>query len=475
MAFFGRQHELKSLHEDFLKNQSSLVVIHGRRRVGKTRLLKEFSHLKPLLWFEGLEKGGPREQLLHFLVQFKDQTKIPLPAGLSLDGWRQAFDCLTDALTFQKKTIIVFDEFPWMINQDEKAVALFKYYWDNKWSQHKNLMMVLCGSINTFMVKKVVRSSALYGRIHREICLEPLSLAETKEFLGPKRPVHDVAELFMTFGGVPKYLEEIRAKESSIQNINRLCFLKDAFFVQEFDRLFKEEFKEKSLYPKIVRTLMATPGLTYSEIIAKLNLSEGGGYQIYLDNLCLAGFIQSFKPLGRTQTQLIRYRLYDEYLHFYFGLMQPHLNLINTNIGQNLFLNVLGKPRWSAWSGLSFERLCLRETMTIQKILKIDQLVKNYGSYFNRQTTGKNGLQIDLVFERHDNVINICEIKNTRRPVGTDVIQQVEKKTAIFKSKKRQVIQPILITATEPSPALVEARYFHHIILLKDFFWAANR
>jgi AAA+ ATPase superfamily predicted ATPase len=353
-------------------------------------------------------------------------------------------------------------------------VALFKYYWDNKWSSQQNLMVILCGSINTFMIKKVVQSSALYGRIHREIKLEPLSLADTHAFLGSGRSHKEVAELYLVFGGIPKYLEEIRAKESSVQNINRLCFLKDAFFVREFDRLFKEEFGKTNTYSKIVKTLVATPGLAYSEILSRLKLPQGGGYQVYLDNLCLAGFVQSFTPFGRTQTQLIRYRLYDEYLHFYFGLIQPNLDLINHNTGQNIFLNTLGKPRWSAWSGLAFERFCLREALTIQKILKIDQLVKNYGSYFNRQTTAANGFQIDLLFDRHDHVITVCEIKNTQRPVGTDIIPQVEKKIALLTSKRGQVIEPVLITTAEPSPALVESRYFQHVILLEDFFKKDN-
>ncbi|HLD45994.1 MAG TPA: ATP-binding protein, partial [bacterium] len=318
VSFVGRQYEQAGLLQEFEKPRASLVVIHGRRRVGKTRLLHEFCRDKNTLWVEGLEKGTPQGQRTHFIKQLAEQTIEPFLSRTSSADWTEAFDCLKELLNVLKKSkmesgkmILVFDEFPWLINQDEKIVALFKYYWDNFFKEH-NLMIILCGSINTFMVKKVIQSSALYGRLHHEIRLDPLTPKELSLFLGSALPKKDVVEYTMIFGGIPRYWEEINPQESVVQNINRLCFLKDAFFVREFARLFREEFGSINIYTAIVLALSKTSSLNYTEILKQLKTSVGGGYQEYLDNLSLASFVRAFTPLNKKKTRLVRYRLWDE-------------------------------------------------------------------------------------------------------------------------------------------------------------------
>lgn len=474
MKFLGRQYELQTLGEEWGRDRSSLLVLHGRRRIGKTRLLSEFSKGKSVFRFEGLEKGDLPSQLSHFSTQLGLQTKNQLLSKIHPDSFKEAFDLLTGALPKKGKHLVIFDEFSWMIGEDEAQVALFKYYWDNFWAARGNLMMVLCGSINSFMVKKVLFSSALYGRINREIKLDPLSLQESRPFLGPSRPNRDQLDLYLIFGGVPMYLEEIDPHESVVATVNRLCFTKDAFFVREFERLFRDEFKKYNVYAKIVESLAKRSSLSYSEILKTLKTGVGGGYRDYLDNLALANFAESFTPLGKSDTQLIRYRLIDEYLLFYFSLIKPNLRMIESNTSHSLFLNFLGKTKWRTWMGFAFERFCLKQALHIQKHLRIDQLVKNYGSYFSRQTTADNGLQIDLLFERHDRVVTLCEIKYTDRAIGTEIIPEIEKKTNLLTRFKRETIERVLITVNEPSKSLRESRYFHRILCLDDFFgsWA---
>lgn len=468
-TFIGRRYELSCLEDEFVRDCASLVVLHGRRRVGKTRLLAQFCLKKQFLRFEGLEKGSPLEQIENFLKQLAQQTKNHLFNKVATSSWRETFELLTPILASSKnKLVLIFDEFPWMIAEDEKVIALFKYFWDNIWSRHKGLMIVFCGSVNTFMVKKVLFASALYGRINREICLGPLNPEEVHQFLSGQRSIRETLDLYMVFGGIPKYLEEINTRESAVQNINRLCFLKDAFFVREFDRLFLNEFKKPNVYTKIVEILAKHTNLNYSEIARALKTKPGGGYQEYLKNLALAGFVQSYTPLNKEGTQLIRYRLTDEFLLFYFEMMRPHLGLIHENTGGNLFLNFVGKQKWSIWAGLAFERFCLKRAQKIQEVLKIDQLVKNHGSYFTRQTTDKNGLQIDLLFERHDRVVTLCEIKYHTRPIGVEIITGVEKKAALLKIHKNQTIEKVLITVSPPANSLVETHYFSRILVLED-------
>ncbi len=471
MLFCGRRHELNVLNEEFQRDRSSLSILYGRRRVGKTRLLKEFCKEKKHFRFEGLEIGHEQAQIDHFLRQLAQQTGKDWLRNIRCNTWHEALDYLHKELSSKKKQVLVFDEFPWMIQKQKEHVALFKYTWDNVWSEKESLMVIFCGSVNSFMVNELMHSSAFYGRINHEICLAPLSLNETLDFFGGHRSSQDVLEFYMIFGGIPKYLEEINPKESVVQNINRLCFLKDAYFVGEFERLFKDEFDTVNVYEKIVHSLAKHSSMNYSEILEALHAEKGGGYRSYLKNLELAGFIKSFMPFGKEgETTLIRYRTVDEYLLFYFHFIKPNRGHILDNQGKDLFLNLIGKQRWAVWAGFAFERFCFKQAKLIQKILNIDQLVKNYGSYFNRKTTVQNGFQIDLLFERFDRVVTLCEIKYVNKPVGPEVIFEVEQKAKLLTLGKTQILERVLITLTPPTKKLCDQHYFSHIITMEDFF-----
>ena len=471
MIFYGRKSEYASLQNEFEKEQATLTILYGRRRIGKTRLLKEFCQKKSYFRFEGLEEGNDQVQIRHFLKQLAEQTENELLGKINCDNWHDTLDTLTKQLPRKKKHVLIFDEFPWMIQKKMEFVALFKYFWDNYWSVNNNLMVVFCGSVNSFMVNSLMKSSAFYGRINKEICLGSLSLDESMEFLHRKISHQDILEMYMIFGGIPRYLEEINTRESVIENIQRLCFTKDAYFVGEFNRLFKDEFDSVNVYEKIVVELARSSSLNYSEIMKSLHVDKGGGYLGYLENLELAGFIQSFTPYNKESTKrLVRYRLVDEYLLFYFHFIMPHFKRIQDNQGKDLFLHWLPHVRWSIWSGFAFELFCVKQAHLIQQILNIDQLTKRYGTYFTRKTTKENNFQIDLLFERFDRVITLCEIKYRNKPIGIEVIDEVEKKVQFLSPGKTQTIEPILITLSPPTKKLIDQHYFHRILTADDFF-----
>lgn len=470
MHFYGRSYELKDLNEEFQRGRSSLTILYGRRRIGKTSLLQEFCKGKNHLRFEGLETGKEEIQIHHFLKELSRQTGRAWLGKIQRSTWREALDTLSSELSGKKKQILVFDEFPWMIQKNKEVVSLFKYFWDNDWARKENLMVVFCGSVNSFMVNDLMHSSAFYGRINKEICLGPLSLENIGLFFS-KNSFQDILEFTMIFGGIPKYLEEINPKESLIQNVNRLCFKKDAYFVGEFERIFKDEFDIINVYEKIVSLLSSCSSMNYSEILRALHAEKGGGYLDYLKNLELAGFIQHFSPFDRPdESRLVRYRLVDEYLLFYFHFIKPHLKKIQENQGENLFLNFIGRQRWAIWVGFAFERFCLKQSKRIQKILQIDQLVKRDGSFFNRKTTLQNGFQIDLLFERFDRVMTLCEMKYLNKPIGTEIIQEVERKVSLLPLGKTQTLERVLITLTAPTQKLEAQHYFNRIIMAEDLF-----
>lgn len=467
--FIGRRFELGQLAEEYQKDRPSLTLLYGRRRIGKTRLLKEFCQGKKHLRFEGLEEGSREDQINHFLAQLARQTGQKILAQLKINSWQEVFELMTSQIP-AKRQVIVFDEFPWMIQKDSKEVSLFKYHWDNFWSQKKKWMIIICGSANTFMVKDLILSAALYGRIHHEILLEPLLIHEVHQFFGQKKSAKEIVDLYLVFGGIPRYLEEINPRESVIQNIQKLCFIKNSFFVREFDRLFHDEFKKTEIYAKISCLLAKKGNLNYTEIVQGLGVDVGGGYQSYLQNLERARFIESYIPFHlKENTRLVRYRVVDEYLLFYFYYIQPNLSFIQQNTKKNFFLHSIGKNSWSAWTGFAFERFCLKHIQRIEELLNINQLVKNVGSLFNRKTTSSNGFQIDLLFARHDNVITLCEIKYTSKPIGPDIIPAVEKKASLLKLGKKQSIERVLITASPPTKALTDQNYFNQIIPIEDF------
>ena len=234
--FVGREYELELLNDAFNSNRPELVILYGRRRVGKSTLLKMSAGAKKMLSFEALEGMSTVDQIKHFLRQLAEQTNNPIVAATN---WHGAFSALTQHV-IRKRCFLVFDELPWMATGRSQLVSLIKYFWDNKWKNNEKLTLVLCGSVASFMIKHVVHSKALHNRKTLEIALPPLPAHEARHFFQEYRSNHEVAEFLMIFGGIPKYLEQVDPKKSLADNLDRLCFSRHAFFLQEFDTIFKE-------------------------------------------------------------------------------------------------------------------------------------------------------------------------------------------------------------------------------------------
>lgn len=467
MSFVGREQELSELNTLYAAKGAKLAVVYGRRRVGKSRLIEKFMSHKRHLHFDGLEGMQTQDQIDHFTRDLARQIDDPLLERVKFDSWSSVFEYLSVYLekNSKEKIVVLFDEFQWLAVNQTKIVSLIKTYWDRIWSK-QNVLLILCGSVSSYMVNKVIKSKALYGRVNWELCLYPLMPKEINLLLGGKRSQDEVMLYSMILGGIPKYLQEINSNQSLEQNINRLLFVSNALLSNEYEKIFYSQFKEHKTYEKIVVSLERGP-LSLAEVAEKNNLTSSGGLKTYLDNLEKAAFITSYIPYDKnSNSKLIKYKLTDEYLRFYFKFIKNNIRLISDNRKANLFARLV-KPNWQSWLGFAFENYCIKNAAYLSELMGFEDQVIQWGPYFKR---GDQGFQIDLIYRRADKVITVCEIKYCDKPVGVEVVKEMERKCELLETPRGYTIEKALISRYGMDSSLQQLDYFHHAIAVGDFF-----
>lgn len=463
--FTGRLQELSRLQELYNRKKASIAVIYGRRRIGKSALVEFFLKDKIHLKFQGLEGLRTPDQLTSFTKDLARQLKDPVLAKARFDTWEEIFDFLTDHFAGKSKIVFFIDEFQWLAAGRTELISILQKYWESKW-KHQNIMLILCGSISSYMVKNVIKSTAFYGRIDWAYNLKGLSINDSLKILKFKRSPYEVFKYLLVLGGVPKYLENIKHNRSFEQNMNDLFFQDDSLLRNEYEKIFYSQFKEHLNYEKIVKAL-EKKSLSLEQISKLLHLKSGGGVKSYLENLENALFITSYTPFNKgLNSKLKLYRLTDEYLRFYFKFISPNQKIIKTAKTANLF-HLLTQKNLNIWLGFAFENFCLKNAMDIAKKLGFDDKVMTYGPFFKK---GDDKFQCDLIFYRSDQTITICELKYYSEPVSTKVIAEVEKKCRLLPVPKGFTLEKALITQHSPEQSVIDTEYFHHILTVEDFF-----
>ncbi len=467
--FIGREDESNIIARAVKSARPELGIVYGRRRIGKSTLLAESIH-KGDLYFEGLQKASRKQQIDHFVSQLAEQTKS---LKVAASDWRTAFEALTHHVT-RGRRYVVLDEFPWMASERTELVSLVKYFWDNHWKGNPKLTLVLCGSIANFMVKHLVHSQALHNRKTFEIRLESLPAHEARAFFRDFRSDFEIARFLMVFGGVPKYLEQIDPANSLSVNMDQLCFRKNAFFLTEFESIFKEQFRVTRTYENIVRAL-SKQSYSKQALARKLKMKPGGGLTGYLRNLEETAFVQTFQalPIGGRGGKTQRSVLWDEWLRFYLAYVEPHRKTIQLSRKPGLFDRLCGKS-FDTWCGLSFEQLCMKNLPSIMTSLGIglDQLI-DFGPFFRQPRRGakrNDGLQIDLLLHRTGQTLTLIECKFRTRPVGVSVIEEVKRKIKLLKVPRGWTVERVLLCAGEITRDLQQSGYFHRILGLESIF-----
>jgi AAA+ ATPase superfamily predicted ATPase len=463
----GRKNELELLKRTLDSSRPTISVIYGRRRVGKSFLISKALEKKEALYFEGLEKIPKKQQIANFCLQLSKQTgeqihKVP-------ESWGEAFLLLETPMK-ETGVCLVLDEFQWMANYRTEIIANLKMVWDQYLSKISGSSMILSGSIASFMLTKVVRSNALYGRTDRVIHLRPFLLSETKLML-PHYGQDELIEAQMLLGGIPKYLELIKSYPSLYLAIDDLAFSENGYFVDEFNRIFVSHFGRNDDYKSIIDALAKhSYGLFRKELVQKTGVDAGGGLTRLLEDLESAGFISALRPLSKgVNTKLIRYILSDEFINFYYALMKNNDQLKSNQHSAVKFTDIIQTSEFRSWRGRAFEILCMSHAKKIAEILGFSGIDYSFGPYFRSPTKMIKGLQVDLAFDRADHVLTVCEMKSSRNTIGVEVLKEIENRTALLKELfPRKTIQNVLIYTGSISKELEYSPYLYKKIKAEE-------
>ena len=414
-SLVGRDRERKTLAEVTASDKPELVAIYGRRRVGKTFLVRQVVGRDLVFELVGSHDASRTTQLRAFAAALRRAIGSPAPLAQP-DDWPHAFELLVEYLTpllkkSRRKRVVFFDELPWLATPRSGFLAAFEHFWNGWASSQPRLAVVICGSSASWMLRNGVRErGGLHNRGTRRIRLDPFSLREAEQLLaaaGVHLGRYQTLQLYMALGGVPHYLAQVERGESAAQAIDRLCFERGAPLRDEYRNLFRALFTKAERHEAVVRALASRRrGLTRSELLEAAGLDTGGAATKVIDELIESGFVMTAPQMGHAKRDMI-YRLADPYSLFYLRFIEGH-----RGAGAGAWLKKHRSPAYRAWCGLTFEALCLANVGGVQKALGIHGVETEVSAWHHvASDPGERGAQIDLVIDRADQTINLCEMK----------------------------------------------------------------
>ncbi len=436
----------KMLHSD----KSEFLALYGRRRVGKTFTIRDhFENKKDVIFFD--VTGSKDSLMMEQIINFTDRLGKIFYNGARLaqeKNWNATFKLLTDAIektTNNQKVILFFDEFPWMATKNSRLLQNLDYYWNQNWSKNKRIKLIICGSSASWIIKNIVNNKGgLHNRMTRQIHLEPFNLAQTKSFLlklGIKLNHSQLLQIYMVTGGIPYYLINVERGKSAAQIINQLAFTNKALLLNEFDVLFSSLFEHHKICIEIIRLIAQHRyGIGKEKIFDSISISKGKLGMDILQSLEDTGFILSFKPHFHTKKG-IYYRIIDEYTLFYLNWIEPTKNTLLKHSFEDGYWQTQQKlPGWQSWSDYAFEAVCYKHIRQIKKALKLSPAdIPNSWRYVPKKQSKNRGAQIDLLFDRQDDSMTLCEIKYNNKPfiLTKDYVDILKRKMTVFKQQTR--------------------------------------
>jgi len=443
----GRETEMKRLTEYLNSEKAELVAVYGRRRVGKTFLIKRFFDEKFVFYLSGAENASKKQQLFNFTAALNRHSGTENPIA---EDWQHAFLQLEQYLRSIKtkgRKIIFIDELSWLDNAKSGFLSAFEYFWNTFASAQKEIFLVICGSATSWIMNNIIKNrGGLHNRVTRQIALEPFTLNETELFLKSKKIVLSrlqIAECYMILGGIPYYLEQLEKSLSLSQNIDNLFFKKNATLRDEYSKLYASLFKSPEKYMKIIEALAKKrKGLTRDEIVKFSNISNGGGLTTMLEELELCGFILINNNFS-TKKKLQLYQLTDFYSLFYLHFVQD-----KKGTNSDYWSSLIDNSKHKAWAGYSFELLCRTHISQIKRALSIGGVVSYTSGW--RSKDAENGAQIDFLIDRNDNIINLCEMKYSAKEfvITKTYDENLRNKRCAFieETKTRKTVHITMIT-----------------------------
>lgn len=468
----GRESEQKLLHSLFRSDESEFVALYGRRRVGKTWLVRQTFKGRFAFEHTGKANGNMQAQLAEFRLSLLRAGMLSAPV---LHNWQEAFFALEQYLStlpYGKKVVFI-DELPWLDTGRSNFVSALEHFWNGWASARQDIMLVVCGSATSWIIRKIVRNhGGLHNRLTRQIYLAPFTLRECEQYakqrgLGMNR--RSVLETYMVLGGIPYYWSLLQPGLSSAQNIDNLFFSKAGELKNEFSALYASLFRSPQPYIDIVTALgTKKAGMTRDEIAKSIDINLGGKLTDKLEELEQCDFIRSYSPLGKSKRDTM-YQLTDNFTLFYFKFMAG-----GSAKDGHFWSASIGRPQYAAWSGLAFERVCMQHERQIKTALGISGIASScYSWTYRAQNDYETGVQIDLLIDRSDGVINVCEMKfvKDKFEITAAYDEQLRHKLSVFqdKSHTRKAVSAVMIT----SYGLVRNSYSYDIpnqLTMDDLF-----
>lgn len=455
----GRDPERELLDAMLESDRAELLALYGRRRIGKTHLVRTFVEPRAGTYLEVTgTKDGPANLQRR---RFREAVEAALGGQALPDfrSWDDALGYLTEVVERRARAqpsapiVLFFDELPWLATPRAGLLESIDYYWNARLSRLGQVKMILCGSAASWMLRRIVHAKGgLHNRITRQIRLEPFTLRETSQFLRKtRRPLkkNEVLELYMALGGVPYYLSLVERGESVAQAVGRLCFERAGPLHGEFENLFASLYDNHEDHIAVVEALSKkTEGLTRTELIDALGRTSGGSLNRRLSELEEAGFVGRISPWGKKVKSTL-FRVIDEFSVFHMRFIRSAPKGVLARGGASHWASRAQTPSYRAWAGYAFESTCLKHAREIQRALRIENLVTDVGSWRHiprKKSSTRQGAQVDLLFDRRDGVINLCEIKFSDAPyvVTKTYARELAQKVTLFeehtRTKKRIVL-----------------------------------
>ena len=469
--FVGREDQLNDLKALCQKATSSLVTCRGRRRIGKSTLIAEFARQTNarFLHLEGLRPNKSytnKTELTAFHDQLAAQAKREMPVP---NNWTEAFVLLDRCIRDKERTIVLLDEISWFGHYDKTFADTVKVCWDNYWKRHNKLIVVLCGSVSSWIKENIIDNSSFLGRRSLDVVVRELPLSQCIAFWGKKAhrlATREIIDILSVTGGVPRYLEEINPSLSAAENIKRLCFTPNGILRTDFDDMFNDVIThQRSFAGRVLRTLTDGPR-TVSEISAALSTERGGRVSDTITRLVEAGFVAADigkdPETGKDLTRQ-RYRLKDNYTRFFLKYIDPVKTMIDS--GRYAFSSLDTLENWNSILGLQFENLIVNNYGDLIPFLHLGSVLLTSAAPYRRQpvpSRKQKGCQIDLLIQSR-RTLYVVEIKR-KREIDRSIITEVDEKAKCLKRSRDISIKTALVYAGSLAPIVEADGYFDALV-----------
>jgi len=473
MMILARRPEQEQLETLFQGKEPAFLAVYGRRRIGKTYLVQQFFAAKEDCFYvetTGVANATTTEQLQNMALILGEEDR---PAS-----WSSAFHTLwsqIDGLPKRKKVVIFLDELPWLASPKSGFLPALDFFWNRLLSRRPNSLLIVCGSAAAWMIRKVINNKAgLHNRVTHRMPMEPFTISETALYLegrGVSLNRKQVLELYMALGGVALYLNHVAPGQSAAQNIDRICFAPGAFLADEFGRLFRSLFGANGHHVDIIRALAGKKlGLQSEAILTATGLQSGGTFTRVLDELTRSGFVMATAETGK-KTKGTRYRLIDEYSLFYLTWIEPRPK---NSASQGTWMRLQKSGKHNAWAGYAFENFCFRHIRELVRALKLEVVYDTVSTWSIGRDGDEAGAQIDLVIDRRDNCMNLCEMKFAKAQyavtpaMAKNLNHKRQRFEAAIKTRKQLFTTLVTTFGAKPNAAYLDA--VDQQLSLDDFF-----